>query len=241
MKKIFTLIAAAFIAASANAQTEPATYYFDNQASTYTLNYEGNGFTATTYTMDNVDGYALNVAAGVKGIVGLAANPDVFFEYTNSSAKNNVVKTGKVLFVADSKNFVLNVKNLKADDEVYLLYSAKGGTAASITNADNANTIMCDDSQTTNANKASSWEEAENMAIGHVKAAANGGVKIKEVGGGMRVFAVSINQKPEAPAPTAIKNVNATPSVKVAKTIENGQLVIKNAKGTFNATGAQMK
>ena len=40
---------------------------------------------------------------------------------------------------------------------------------------------------------------------------------------------------------TAINNVNAAPSVKTAKTIENGQLVIKSAKGTFNAAGAQMK
>lgn len=239
MKKIFTLIAAAFLAASANAQTEPATYYFDNEASTYTLAYDGNGFSTSTYTMDGEAGFALNVAAGVKGIVGLAANPDVFFEYTNSSAKNNVVKTGKVLFVADSKNFVLNVKNLKADDEVYILYSAKGSTAATLTNADNANTIVCDDSQNTCSDKASSMEEAEVMKIGHVKAASNGGIKIKETTGGMRVFAVSINQKPEAP--TAIKNVNAASSIKTVKAIENGQLVIKSAKGTFNAAGAQMK
>lgn len=39
----------------------------------------------------------------------------------------------------------------------------------------------------------------------------------------------------------AIKNVNAASAAKVIKTIENGQLVIKSAKGTFNVAGAQMK
>ncbi len=238
MKKIFTLIATAFLAASANAQTEAVTYYFDNQASTYTLDYADNGFTATTYTMDGVDGYSLNVAAGVKGTVGLSANPDVFFEYTNSAAKSNVLKTGNEQ-VQIEKNFVLNVKNLKADDEVYILYSAKGSTAATLTNAGNANTLMCDDSQNSNANKASKMSDIDQMTIGHVKAASNGGIKIKETTGGMRVFAVSINQMPEAP--TAIKNVNAATSAKTVKAIENGQLVIKSAKGTFNAAGAQMK
>lgn len=38
----------------------------------------------------------------------------------------------------------------------------------------------------------------------------------------------------------AIKNVTTT-STKVVKTIENGQLVIKTAKGNFNVAGAQMK
>lgn len=40
---------------------------------------------------------------------------------------------------------------------------------------------------------------------------------------------------------SAIKNVNAASAAKVIKTIENGQLVIKSAKGTFNVAGAQMK
>lgn len=39
----------------------------------------------------------------------------------------------------------------------------------------------------------------------------------------------------------AIKNVTSSNATKVVKTIENGQLVIKSAKGTFNVAGAQMK
>lgn len=39
----------------------------------------------------------------------------------------------------------------------------------------------------------------------------------------------------------AIKNVTTGNAAKVVKTIENGQLVIKSAKGTFNVAGAQMK
>ncbi|MCQ2220999.1 MAG: chitobiase/beta-hexosaminidase C-terminal domain-containing protein [Prevotella sp.] len=38
-----------------------------------------------------------------------------------------------------------------------------------------------------------------------------------------------------------IKNVTTTSAAKVVKAIENGQLVIKSAKGTFNVAGAQMK
>lgn len=41
--------------------------------------------------------------------------------------------------------------------------------------------------------------------------------------------------------PTGIKNVTTVSAAKVVKAIENGQLVIKSAKGTFNVAGAQMK
>lgn len=40
---------------------------------------------------------------------------------------------------------------------------------------------------------------------------------------------------------SGINNVTSAAAAKVVKTIENGQLVIKNAKGTFNVAGAQVK
>ena len=53
----------------------------------------------------------------------------------------------------------------------------------------------------------------------------------------------SVFAKSEEPGgeETAIKNVNAASAAKTVKAIENGQLVIKSAKGTFSVAGAQMK
>lgn len=236
MKKLFFLAAALVAAVSMNAEA----YYFDNNASTYSLkgSESGNAFTATTYTMDGVEGFSVNYAGGSeKGYVYLAANGNIFFEYANSGSKDNVVKTGNAMFVADSKNFVLNVKNLKANDEVFLLYSAKGSTAAEVTNADNANTEVMADAVTTSADKCDNKGEADGeykVAVMHVKAIENGGIKIKETKGGMRVFAVGINEVPVFPAPAAVENVEA---VKAVKTIENGQMVIIRNGVKYNANG----
>lgn len=246
MKKFF-FMAAALVAMVANAQTPAASYYFNNDAATYSLSgsEEGNAFTTTTYTMDGVEGFSVNYDGGAekaKGYVYLAANGDIFFEYSNSSAKNNVVKTGNAMFVCDSKNFVLNVKNLKANDEVYLLYSAKGSTAATVTNAENANTQVMDDAVTECADKCDNEGEVDGeykVAVMHVKAIENGGIKIKETAGGMRVFAIGINQVPVFPAPTALENVKV--GDKAQKFVENGQLVIIKNGVRYNVLGSEIR
>lgn len=238
MKKIFAFAAAAMAALTVNAEV----YHFDNNAGTYSLNGSeaGNAFTATTYTMDGVEGFSVNYQGGSeKGYVYLAADGTVFFEYANSSSKNNVVKTGNHMFVCDSKNFVLNVKGLQANDEVYLLYSAKGSSPATLTNADNANTEVMADAVTENDQKGDNeGKNAEGvycLTLMHVKAIANGGIKIKETNGGMRVFAIGINEVPSLP--TGVAELSAT---KAVKTIENGQLVIYRAGKKFNAAGARL-
>ncbi len=246
MKKFFFMAIALVAAASMSAQTTPAaSYYFNNLAATYTLSgsEDGNAFSEATYTMDGVEGFSVNYAGeSAKGYVYLAANGNIFFEYSNSGSKNNVVKTGNNMFVCDSKNFVLNVKGLKENDEVYLLYSAKGSTAATLTNADNANTQVMSDAVETSADKCDNKGEVDGekkLAVYHVKALANGGIKIKETAGGMRVFAVGINQVPEFPASeTAVENVKtSTPAQKV---IENGQLIIIKNGVRYNALGAKL-
>lgn len=244
MKKFFFLAIALVAAVSMSAQTAAASYYFNNNAATYTLSgsEEGNGFTATTYTMDGVEGFSVSYATGNKGYVYLAANGDIFFEYSNSSDKNNVVKTGNAMFVCDSKNFVLNVKNLKENDEVYLLYSAKGSTAATLTNADNENTTVMADAVATSADKCDNKGEVDGeykLAVMHVKAVKNGGIKIKETAGGMRVFAIGINQVPVFPAAeTAVENVMI--SAPAQKVIENGMLIIIKDGVRYNALGAKL-
>lgn len=246
MKKIFTLFAAMLMACNMMAQTEAASYYFDNQASTYSLtgSEEGNAFTATTYTMDSFDGFSVSYStANSKGYVYLAANPNVFFEFSNSGTKSNVVKTGNAMFVCDSKNFILNVKSLKTDDEVYLLYSAKGSTAATMTNAGNANTEVMADAETTNSKKADNKgeQDGENaLACMHVKAIKGGGIKIKETTGGMRVFAVGINKKPEFPqSATGIQNVTASAQSVCKVATADGIKIVKAGK-TYNVAGQEL-
>lgn len=247
MKKIFTLFAAMLMAGSMMAQTEPASYYFDNNASTYTLvgSETGNAFSATTYTMDGVEGFSVNyVLGGEKGYVYLAENGNIFFEYSNSGTKNNVVKTGNAMFVCDSKNFILNVKGLKANDEVYMLYSAKGSSAAAVDNAGNANTEVMADAEKASKGKADN-EGKENgvdvLTCMHVKAVANGGIKIKETAAGMRVFAIGINQKPVFPQQASgIENVTATASKSVRKVATaNGIQIVKGGK-TYNVAGQEL-
>lgn len=53
-------------------------------------------------------------------------------------------------------------------------------------------------------------------------------------------FVIEVEYGAEGPA-NAIKNVNAAVQTQVVKVVENGQLVIKSAKGTFNVAGAQIK
>lgn len=240
MKKFLFFAAALTAAMAVNAEV----YYFNNNASTYSLkgSESGNAFTATTYTMDGVEGFSVNyVTPSEKGYIYLAANGNVFFEYSNSETKNTVAKTGNAMFVCDSKNFVLNVKNLKADDEVYLLYSAKGSTAAELTNADNANTEVMKDAVTTSADKCDNEGKVDGeykVAVMHVKAVANGGIKIKETKGGMRVFAVGINELPVFPAVTPVENVAATS--KAVKRMVNGQVVIEKDGVLYNLLGAKL-
>lgn len=239
MKKFFFLAAALVAAATMNAQV----YHFNNIADTYTLegSEDGNAFSATTYTMDGVDGFSVNYAGeSAKGYIYLVANENIFFEYSNSGSKNNVVKTGNHMLVCDSKNFVLNVKNLKADDEVYLLYSAKGATAATLTNADNANTTVMEDAEVTNDKKGDNEGMADGeyvLTLMHVKAVANGGIKIKETTGGMRVFAIGINVVPTLDEESALENTSA---VKAVKALENGQIVIIKNGVRYNVLGAKL-
>lgn len=248
MKKFFFLAAALVAAATMNAQHAAVTYHFDNNESTYSLSgsEDGNAFSKTVYSMDGVEGVAYDFVANgdQKGYLYLAADGDVFFEYKNSSDKKPVVKSGPTYLQMDSKNFVLNVKNLTTDDEVYILYGAKGSTAPVLGNADNENSVIVEGDNLTNTNPNKCDKDGLDadknygLAVFAVKAASNGGVKIKETAGGMRVYAVSINEIPELKGEeSALENTSA---VKAVKALENGQIVIIKNGVRYNVLGAKL-
>jgi len=232
MKKIFTLIAVAAMALSANAQTAPAIYTFDNQASTYVL---GENCEATTYSMDGKEGFSVNYKNGgsVKMQVKLAANENIFFEYANSSARNNAVKTGANYMQCDSKNFIINIP-VENGDVIRIKYSAKGSTKSVVApDGSFAESLTIDA-----ASQAECTGKTEAEASIFIATATKGGTaKIKETSGGMRVYAISINQEV-----TGIQNVKAVKNVDAAAFNLAGQkvdaaykgLVIKDGKKIIN-------
>lgn len=65
--------------------------------------------------------------------------------------------------------------------------------------------------------------------------------QFKKYSGTGAIKIASITIEPGKSVFTGISNVNAASAAKTVKAIENGQLVIKSAKGTFSVAGAQMK
>ena len=230
MKKIFTLIASAVMAISANAAepTPAVTYTFDDQASTYVL---GENAEATTYSMDGKEGFSVNYvgASSAKMQVKLAANQNIFFEYGNSSAKNNAMKTGANYVQFDSKNFIIHIP-VVTGDVIRVKYSAKGGNAANIQIDGSTPPIEANADAVTSC---SGKTEAE-AVIFSATATKGGTAKIKETNGGMRVYAISINQEPTAVQGVAEAKVAKTAPAKVLK---NGQIFI----GNYTVAGAQVK
>ncbi len=230
MKKIFTLIAVAAMALSANAQTDPVTYTFDNQASTYVL---GDNCEATTYDMDGVKGFSVNYTGTSKAKmqVMLAANQEIFLEYSNSSAKKNVIKSGASYVNCDSKNFVINVP-VKANDVLYVKYSAKGSSAAQVDVYGDEPCITANE----DAVKECSSKSESDAVIFSATASKGGTAKIKETNGGMRIYAISINQNP-----TGIEYVKADNSTaKGAAYNLAGQKVNNSFKGVVVKDGKKM-
>lgn len=211
---------------------EPAagvTYQFNNQASTYVL---GDYAEATTYTMDSKVGFSVNyTGAGSeqKMQIKLAANPEIFFEYSNSAKKNNAVKTGENYMQCDSKNFVINIP-VKAGDVIYVKYSAKGSTAAELDVYGSEPAITAD----ADAVKTCSGKTEGESVIFKATATKGGTAKIKETKGGMRIYAISINQ-----VPTGIQIIKAATKVIENNVIYNlaGQKVNESYKGIVIKNG----
>ena len=237
MKKIFTLIATAFIAVSVNAQqTEPVVYKMDNKAETYKL---GDNAEATTYKMDdNPDCFSVNYTGegSAKMQIKLAANEDIFFEYANKEAKKNVLKTGADFAVFDSKNFVINVP-LQTADVLTIKFTAKGSTASTMSIYGETPCIELDESTPEADLKSTAKDDYKVIKFVATK---GGTAKVKETTGGCRLYAIAINSAIDGTT-TGISEVAASKAVKARKVIANGRLVIETANGTFSATGARIK
>ena len=237
MKKIFTLIATAFIAVSVNAQqTEPVVYQMDNKAETYVL---GENAEATTYKMDEIEGcFSVNYIGNESGKmqIKLAANENIFFEYANKEHKNNVLKTGADFAVFDSKNFVINVP-LQTDDVLTIKFSAKGSTASTMGIYGDTPCIVLDESTTQDDLKSTSKEDYKVIKFVATK---GGTAKVKETTGGCRLYAIAINSNLDGTT-TGISEVASAKTAKARKVVVNGRLVIETANGTFSATGARVK
>ena len=200
MKKIFTLIALACMAISVNAQVDPVTYTFDNQASTYVL---GDNCEATTYKIDDVEGFAVNYLTGNKEKmqVKLAANEDIFFEYSNSNTADNAMKTGVNFVQFDKKNFIIHIPVQKGDI-VKVKFSAKGSAPKVTIDGGDPPVVMDEDAATTCSSKSE-----EDAVIFSATATKGGTAKIKETANGMRVYAISIYTDNSA---SMINNVNVS-------------------------------
>ena len=229
MKKIFTLISMAVMAIAANAAdpTPAVTYTFNNNAATYVL---GDNCEATTYTMDGVEGFSVNYTGteSAKMDVKLAANNDIFFSYSNKSTKNNVIKSASDFVVFDSKNFIINIPVVNGD-VIYVKYSAKGSTAA---------TVSIDGSEPPieqNADAVTTCSSKTDAVIFSATATKGGTAKIKETAGGMRVYAISINQEPTTAVAGIAEAVEAKAAPVKVMTANGIQI------GNYNIAGQQVK
>ena len=229
MKKIFTLIAMALMAIGAQAQTEPVTYTFNNQASTYVL---GDNAEATTYKMDEKEGFSVNYTGTDKAkmYVKLAANENIFFEYSNSTTKNNAVKTGENYIQCDSKNFIIHIP-VVTGDVIYVKYSAKGSNKAVVGIDGSEPPVTANEDAVI---ECSGKVESE-AAVFSCTATKGGTAKSKETSGGMRVYSISINQNP-----TGIKAVKADATENGATYNLAGQKVDESYKGVVIQNGKKV-
>lgn len=230
MKKIFTLIVMAVMALGANAQTDPVVYTFDNQASTYVL---GDNCEASTYTMDSKVGFSVNYTnAGEKMQVKLAANEDIFFEYKNSSTKNNAMKTGENYAQFDAKNFIIMIP-VQTGDVVYVKFSAKGSAPTLGIDGSEPPIVANEGAATTCSGKT----EADAVVFS-ATATKGGTAKIKESTSGMRLYAIGINKDPNET--TAIQTVKAAQATDGAVYNLAGQKVGNDFKGVVIKEGKKM-
>lgn len=228
MKKLFTLIAMTVMAIGANAQSDPALYTFDNQASTYVL---GDNCAASTYTMDKILGFSVNYTSEVseKMQVKVAANEEIFFEYKNSSTKTNVMKTGENYVQFDSKNFIIHIP-VKNGDKIQIKFSAKGSAPTVGIDGSEPPVTMDEGAATTCSGKT----EAD-AVIFSCTATKGGTAKIKESANGMRLYAISINQDV-----AGINNVKTTNANDAAVFNLAGQKVGNGYKGIAIQNGKKV-
>lgn len=233
MKKIFTLIATALMAVSVNAQTESTVY-------------DVTGITADRISVDENGEKSERVLDGVSYpcVNYLAASNDkkmhvtikdidlLTIQYSNSATKSPAITFAEKFLNLDQKGFVMifgtEELKLKEGDVIKVQFSAKGSKEA----------ILHAETNLTGDDVKSASDSETKMASFTVNA--NGTAKIKETNGGVRIYAIAINE--DIPEATGINTVaSADKAVKARKALVNGRLVIETANGKFSATGARIK
>ncbi len=212
MKKIFTLIAAAFLAASVNAQT--LINYAGEDA--VTAGIEISGTTAMASQKINTNTTSKNCIQLKNGYT----SDNVFNNNAIILSTEGGFKAGDVLSVTGFFNNSDDTK--KAAVEIFTINADNTCTAVWTSEKFINGKLVADDPV---AQTYTLESDMEKIYIG------------RSGNTGTNIMALSVVRG----GSTAIKNVNAASSAKTVKAIENGQLVIKSAKGTFNAAGAQMK
>lgn len=231
MKKFFLFAAAAVAAMTVNAKV----YNFGGiQSSAVTVDAQG---AVSTYTMDagtekeqTIPSVNYTSTVGALMHVSIAGMGGLELQYKNGNEtkdghKDNILKFADDYMQADGKNVVLVFNGLEFGDEIALLVSAKGSTAAAFT----AEGAVADDANPATVAKADALDGYVTLKF----YAEGSNVSIKETAGGYRIISATIGGESQA-----IDNIEAAP--KAQKFFENGQLVIIKNGVRYNALGAQL-
>ena len=233
MKKIFTLIATAFMAVSVNAQTDATVYDFAGiTEDRVTVNEHGE---KSNRALDGVDFPCVNYLGADKEKKMLVQVKDidlVTIQYSNSDKKSPAITFADKFLNLDQKNFVLIIGTeevkLKEGDVISIKFCAKGSKEAVLHAETN---LTGDDAKS---------KDDKDIQIASFTVGANGTAKIKETNGGVRIYTMTINA--DIPAETTgISEIASAKTAKARKVVVNGRLVIETANGTFSATGARVK
>ena len=233
MKKIFTLIATAFIAVSVNAQTDATTYDFAGiTEDRVTVNEYGE---KDHRDLDGVNYPCINYLAAdneKKMLVQIKDIDLLTIQYSNSDKKTPAITFAEKFLNLDQKNFVMIIGTdevkLKEGDVISVKFCAKGSKEAVL------------HAETNLTGEDAKSKDDKDIQIASFTVGANGTAKIKEKNGGVRIYTMTINSDIDG-ATTGISEVAAAKSAKVRKAVVNGRLVIETANGTFSATGARVK
>lgn len=178
MKKIFTLIAAAFVAVSVNAQ---ASYDLKGITSDK-ITVDANGVISTC-ELDGVTVPSVNYVGEGSAVMEVKISDiPVAFQYKNSKTKDNILKFSADFVQADGKNVIMVIQGLKAGDVISFDAKAKGGTNAAFTANDNC---------TADSNNPADVDKSEYKTF-KFTVAKDGNASIKETGGGYRVATINV-------------------------------------------------
>ena len=135
-----------------------------------------------SYTLDGEDCPAVNYTGSEKAVmeVTVSTMPSLTMQYSNSSAKSNMMVFGGSFLQTGGKNVILQISGLSAGQEVTVTFAAKGSTAA-VLNALSG----CTGGDYTNGSK----EEY----VDAVFTATESTIQIKETSGGMRITKINVN------------------------------------------------